>query len=348
MQTVKRLPRSSTPPLSSPPTTPPSPSSLDMNDLPEDLIANVLSFTGPRESCRLAAVSATFWSASLSDTVWERFLPPDILSVLSRAAANEKNDSSHSGSTKKDLFLRLCDHPVLIDGGRKSFSLDKRSGKKCYMISSRDLYIIWGDTPRYWKWISDPDSRFGEVAELVGVCWLEVKGTIPTSMLSPSTLYTAYLVFRAPHGAYGFDYQPVEVSVGLSGDEKVVRSVYLDAGMERRRRLQVVAAEGAPRRLLGGFGRFSPRGSRVIGFHSPAPSAVADEGIGHRGAAERGNGVCPKERKDGWFEVELGDFFTKEGVEGELLEMYVAEVKGGNWKGGLLVQGIEIRPKEGK
>ncbi|CAI0593672.1 unnamed protein product [Linum tenue] len=272
MQTVKRLPRSA------------PPSRLDMNDLPQDLIANVLSFTGPRESCRLAVVSSTFWSASLSDTVWDRFLPPDILSILSRTTNASDPDFA---SNKKDLFLRLCERPILIDGGRKSFSLDKRTGKKCYMISSRDLHIIWGDTPRYWKWVPESDSRFREVAELVGVCWLELKGTIPTTMLSPSTLYTAYLVFRSPQGGYGFDYQPVEVSVGLSGSDKTVRSVYLDAGM-------------------------------------------------------------PKERGDGSYEVELGDFFTKEGVgEGEL-EMYLAEVKGGNWKGGIFVEGIEIIPKEAK
>ncbi|CAI0572994.1 unnamed protein product [Linum tenue] len=274
MQTVKRLPRSA------------PPSRLDMNDLPQDLIANVLSFTGPRESCRLAVVSSTFWSASLSDTVWDRFLPPDILSILSRTTNASDPDFA---SNKKDLFLRLCERPILIDGGRKSFSLDKRTGKKCYMISSRDLHIIWGDTPRYWKWVPESDSRFGEAAELVGVCWLELKGTIPTTMLSPSTLYTAYLVFRSPQGGYGFDHQPVEVSVGLSGSDKTVRSVYLDAGMVKR-----------------------------------------------------------KERGDGSYEVELGDFFTKEGVgEGEL-EMYLAEVKGGNWKGGIFVEGIEIRPKEAK
>ncbi|CAI0573242.1 unnamed protein product [Linum tenue] len=341
MQTVKRLPRSA------------PPSRLDMNDLPQDLIANVLSFTGPRESCRLAVVSSTFWSASLSDTVWDRFLPPDILSILSRTTNASDPDFA---SNKKDLFLRLCERPILIDGGRKSFSLDKRTGKKCYMISSRDLHIIWGDTPRYWKWVPESDSsRFGEAAELVGVCWLELKGTIPTTMLSPSTLYTAYLVFRSPQGGYGFDHQPVEVSVGLSGSDKTVRSVYLDAGMVKRKRLQqVVPLVGATRRL-GGFRRFSPRRSRVImGFHSPAQAA--DEEIDHddgggvaaAAAVERGSGVYPKERGDGSYEVELGDFFTKEGVgEGEL-EMYLAEVKGGNWKGGIFVEGIEIRPKEAK
>jgi hypothetical protein len=37
--------------------------------------------------------------------------------------------------------------------------LEKKSGKKCYMLSARDLIIVWGDTPTYWKWNSDPSSR---------------------------------------------------------------------------------------------------------------------------------------------------------------------------------------------
>lgn len=52
----------------------------------------------------------------------------------------------------------------------------------------------------------------------------------------------------------------------------------------------------------------------------------------------------PKERDDGWIEVELGDFFVNDGDEGEL-EMSVREVKVLNWKSGILIQGIEIRPK---
>ena len=52
----------------------------------------------------------------------------------------------------------------------------------------------------------------------------------------------------------------------------------------------------------------------------------------------------PKERADEWLEVELGEFFN-DGQEDKELEMGVYEIKSGDWKGGLLVQGIEIRPK---
>lgn len=37
--------------------------------------------------------------------------------------------------------------------------LDRATVAKCYMLSSRKLTIIWGDTPQYWHWIPLTDSR---------------------------------------------------------------------------------------------------------------------------------------------------------------------------------------------
>ncbi|CAA0816743.1 F-box protein [Striga hermonthica] len=130
----------------------------DIHALPEDCIANAISLTSPKDACRLSAVASTFRIASLYDTVWDRFLPSDYRDLISRAAGGPESLLSKFRS-KKDLYLHLCDHPILIDGGRKSFSLEKCSGKKCYMIAARDLYIVWSDTPQYWRWISLPESR---------------------------------------------------------------------------------------------------------------------------------------------------------------------------------------------
>ncbi|XP_022743439.1 putative F-box protein PP2-B12 [Durio zibethinus] len=272
---------------------------FDLNALPQDFIAVVLSFTSPRDACRLSLVSTTFKSAADSDTVWESFLPSEYQAF-----------SSLSFSSKKELYLSLCENPVLVDGGRKSFSLDRGSGKKCYMLSARDLYIVWSDTPTYWRWVSIPESRFEEVAELISVCWVEIRGKISISMLSPMTHYKAYLVFKAATGAYGFEFQPVEVSVGLVGTEGRKRTVYLDSERGGRQRRRI-----APWR---------------IGLQASAPSGVSDDQF-------------PKVRVDGWLEIELGEFFNEGCVDGEL-EMSVLEVKGGHWKGGLVIQGIEMRP----
>uniref|UniRef100_A0A5B7BDD5 Putative F-box protein PP2-B10-like n=1 Tax=Davidia involucrata TaxID=16924 RepID=A0A5B7BDD5_DAVIN len=295
---------------------------VDFYLLPEGCIANVLSLTSPRDACRLSLVASTFRSAAESDAVWERFLPSDYHGILARAV-----DSSPPlvFMSKKDLYLRLCDHPLIIDKGTKSFSLEKWSGRKCYMLAARDLTIVWGDTPKFWRWISLPESRFTEVAVLIDVCWLEICGKIKTCMLSPDTTYAAYLVFKSTAGAYGFQYQPVEGSVGTSGGKGETRTFYLvpDGGQGQRHRNQLI-----PRRI----GLFN-RAFNMLRQQVSVP--------------RESNGQNPKERGDGWMEVELGEYVNKGGEDGEL-KMSLMEVKGGGWKSGLIVQGIEIRPKEGK
>ncbi|XP_047169352.1 putative F-box protein PP2-B12 [Vigna umbellata] len=295
----------------------------EFDHLPEGCIANILSFTSPRDVFVLSLVSSSFRSAAQSDVVWERFLPSDLHAMVSQSS------KPLSYSSKKELYLHLCHNPLLIDGGQKSFALDKPSARKCYMLSARSLSIVWGNTPRYWKWTSVPATRFWEVAELVSVCWLEIKGGIKGRMLSPNTLYGAYLVFKQRSGgAYGFENQPVEVSVGVAGEgEARRRTVYLETATPRRPRHQIV-----PRI----FSRVRSRFLDSFDAAPPPPSRVDDSAVG---------GEHPKERDDGWMEVELGDFFNGGGGGEEEVEIGVYEVKSGEWKGGILVQGIEIRPK---
>ncbi|PON76585.1 Phloem protein, partial [Parasponia andersonii] len=280
--------------------------SVDLDELPEGCIEDIVSATTPRDACRLCSVSPFFRSVAQSDVVWERLLPPDCLSILSRSVDPPPPLPLPS---KKDLYFSLCDQPVLIDQGRKSFSLDKESGKKCFMISARELSIVWGDTPMYWSWICFPESRFEDVAELIDVCWLEIRGKIDVSMLSPSTLYTANLVFKSTEEAYGFSIQAGKGAVGLAGGEKSARKIVLDVkrrqGQSRRQRRNRNLVESRRRR---------------------------DDDLNF-----------PRERRDGWMETELGEFFRDGGQEGEL-EMSVMDLSS-HWKSGLIVQGIEIRPK---
>ncbi|POO02989.1 Phloem protein [Trema orientale] len=286
--------------------------------LPEDCIAKIVSLTSPRDACRLCLVSSVFRSAAESDAVWERFLPPEYLSVFDLRSRRPR-------PSKKDLYLSLCNQPLLIDEGKKSFSLEKATGKKCYMLSARALSIVWGDTTRYWRWISLAEARFEDAAELIGVCWFEVRGKIDIRMLSPSTLYTANLVFKLTV-AYGFEHQPVDARVGLVGGETSTRLVYLDTERRRWQRSQIV-----PRRL-----EIFLRNRAIQAYETSPPREEDNINNGHE---------HPKERGDGWIEVELGEFYYDGRQEGEL-EVSVLEVAGGNWKGGLIVQGIEIRPKQ--
>ncbi|CAN6575336.1 unnamed protein product [Malus baccata var. baccata] len=196
---------------------------MDLQALPEGCIANVVSLTTPPDACRFSAVSRSFMSAAESDAVWDKFVPHDIPSILSHP--------SSSSSSKKELYLTLCENPILLDDGKMLFFLDKWSGKKCYMISARDFMIPWGDSPDKWGWHSVADSRFEEVAERRSVWWLEIRGNIETRILSPSTVYQAYLVFKLSATADGFDRDDsLKVTVGLLGEEDVSskRAVFLE------------------------------------------------------------------------------------------------------------------------
>lgn len=292
----------------------------DVYNLPEGCIANILSLTSPRDACRLSVVATIFRSAAESDAVWDSFLPPDYCDIISRSSGGL---DSIVFVSKKQLFLHLCDHPFLIDGGTKSFSLEKRSGKKCYMLAARSLAIVWADTPRYWRWIPLAESRFPEVAELLDVCWFDISGKINTSMLSPDTNYAAYFVFTMKSSIYGFDNRSAEGAVGISGHESKAQTVFLDPDVARRHMYQIV-----PRRL-GILNRMAD----ILRREPNTPSE------------SEAQAQYPQQRSDGWIEVKLGEFSVKRGQDVEL-EISLTEVKEGNWKSGLVVEGIEIRPKE--
>lgn len=151
------------------------------------------------------------------------------------------------------------------------------------------------------------ENRFPEVACLTLVWWLELRGKIHTSMLSPGTKYAAYLVYKMKtESYYGFCLFPGEVSVHISGEDKNVQNVCMDP---------FFIEDGE-----------EPRWNE---------NAYPDDFL-----------ILPraKKRQDGWLEIELGHYFTGEGDDCEL-EMELMEVRGGVAKSGMIVQGIEIRPK---
>ncbi|KAK6778058.1 hypothetical protein RDI58_024776 [Solanum bulbocastanum] len=58
--------------------------------------------------------SKSLQSAAESDSVWERFLPSVYQSINSASLTTVPDFVS-----KKDLYVYLCRHPLLIDAGRK-------------------------------------------------------------------------------------------------------------------------------------------------------------------------------------------------------------------------------------
>ncbi|KQK01301.1 putative F-box protein PP2-B12 [Brachypodium distachyon] len=282
--------------------------------LPEEIVSATLARAGPREACRAAAVSPAFRAAADSDAVWACFLPRDLPPIA------DGELPAAPPLSKKELFLRLSNSPVLLPNRLVSLWLDRETGAKCYMLSARQLYIVWSDTPRYWTWIPLTDSRFSEGAQLLDVCWLEIRGKIQSKMLSENSTYAAYLVYKIDTEFYGLDSPVQEASVSI-GETKLTRRVCLQDYDDEDREIPENYRPMRP------FVRFMTR-RRNRQVVTPGENAQ-----------------LPHKRTDGWMELELGEFFNEGGEDGEV-SVDLTETKGGNWKKGLIVQGVEIRVKK--
>ena len=85
--------------------------------LPMDCIAKVLSLTTPVDACRSSLVSTSFKSVAESNAVWDCFVPPES-DYLFNNSSSSSSSSSLPISSKKELFLHLCNHPLLIHDGK--------------------------------------------------------------------------------------------------------------------------------------------------------------------------------------------------------------------------------------
>ncbi|KAJ3693157.1 hypothetical protein LUZ60_012252 [Juncus effusus] len=199
----------------------------------------------------------------------------------------------------------------------------------CYMLSPRALSIVWGDTPQYWRWISLPDSRFSEVAELVNVYWLEIRSKIQRNLLSRKTTYAAYLIFKVNGNGRSFSFQPQETSVTATGHTNS-RMVSLAPDRDSARRNSLM------------FRSF-------LSWRGVLTLPVVEHEFDRDDYFDSKNDEIgfPSLRRDGWMEIELGEFYNEgeNNDENGEVEMSFMEVKGRHCKRGLIVQGIEIRPK---
>lgn len=82
-----------------------------MEQVTENCISLILSFTSPWDTCRASGVSNEFKSAADSDELWNKFLPSDVTHILTRSL------SEINYTTKRHLYFLLADSPVLLDDG---------------------------------------------------------------------------------------------------------------------------------------------------------------------------------------------------------------------------------------
>lgn len=276
-------------------------------DLPEDCISTIICLTSPPDALKLSLVSSIFRSAAELDCVWDAFLPSDWQNIATKSVTPLKF------SSKRHLFSCLC-NSILIDGGNKSFALDKSTGKKSYVISAKELSILYGDEPDHWNWKNIPESRFAKVAELKTICRLEIQGKMKTGELSLNTIYGAYLLMKISDRSFGLDSIPSETSISVGDQESISTTAYLrHPRSKKKEQLESLFYRN----------RIETLKSRV----------------------NKGEVKLPREREDGWLEIELGEFFNGGNVDDEEITMKLMEVKGYHIKGGLIIEGIQLRPK---
>ncbi|KAJ0261754.1 F-box protein PP2-A14 [Hirschfeldia incana] len=149
-----------------------------LEDVPENCITAMFMYMEPPEICILARVNRSFHRASRSDTVWEHKLPLNYKFLVRRILEDQQvGEKDKVISRTKEIYARLC-RPNLFDAGTKEAWLDKRNGKVCLAISPKAMKITGFDDRRYWERISSDESRFGSIAYLRQVWWLEAVGNI--------------------------------------------------------------------------------------------------------------------------------------------------------------------------
>lgn len=198
-------------------------SNVGLEELPEDCISLILSFTTPLDAARLALVSHKWRSAADSDALWKKMLPNHYYQILQRAITPVPDFPS-----MKQLYLHLC-QSILIDNGSKRIWVDRTTGKVGCMVSARDLCVIWGDDSRYWNWVSREDSRFESLAELNYVWWFEVKGGFECNLLSPNTRYRVSFVVKIDESRMSIPFRtPFIFSVDSVNGDHMESGRYLD------------------------------------------------------------------------------------------------------------------------
>ncbi|KAK1614027.1 hypothetical protein QYE76_019544 [Lolium multiflorum] len=142
--------------------------------LPEELLAAVISLTSPPDACCAAAVSRTFRAVADSDDVWSQFLPCDLPEIVVTAPS------------KKALFKCLCDKPTRLPCKLLSMQLDRATGDMFFMLSKIEEPDVSSDededeTPEPCEWIS---IGCGDIERNKRSCHSEVLETANNTAIS--------------------------------------------------------------------------------------------------------------------------------------------------------------------
>ncbi|KAK8599716.1 hypothetical protein V6N13_060460 [Hibiscus sabdariffa] len=281
--------------------------------LPEECLSLIISLTSPADACRSAVVSPSLRSVADSDAVWEKFLPCDYDFIVS---------SSLLSLVKKDLYFHLSSHPILIHNSTMCFQLEKGTGKKCYTLGARALSIAYEESPYKWTWTSLPESRFALTL------FDDLNNDRSTKLI---------LMSRIPSGLGCNDRFPevaellIEWWLEVKGRiETGILSTNTNYAAYLVYKLKAVDGIAFKQRLVG---------------LSVNVDGVASREVRRVSLYPRDESRHVRERGDGWIEAEMGEFYNGSGDDGTV-EFVLKQSDSGYPVRGLIVEGIELRPKD--
>lgn len=108
-----------------------------------------------------------------------------------------------------------------------------RGAGVCRAVLARGLSVCWGHEPAYWRWRKTtegavPGAWSVEAAELLDVCWLDVRAQV-RGPWTPRRRYTVSLRLAWRDVVRGFSRAPVTMEVCTSDGQREVREVMLDS-----------------------------------------------------------------------------------------------------------------------
>ncbi|KAL2896433.1 putative F-box protein PP2-B12 [Bienertia sinuspersici] len=148
------------------------------------------------------------------------------------------------------------------------------------------------------------EIRFPKNARLLNVCWLLIEVSIKPTILSQNTTYGAYFVYKMDVSRH-------------TGFESTPVNAYVYEFLEENRSEDPHYDAGPP---------------KPVHLIVPSTRRPQEELIYAR-------------RDDGWMEIEMGRYYVHDFVDERVrLKMRLKQIEKLNWKNGLIVEGIELRP----
>ncbi|KAK3441575.1 hypothetical protein EUGRSUZ_B01901 [Eucalyptus grandis] len=227
-----------------------------------------------------------------------------------------------------DSSTEHCVSTILaLTSPEDSFKLEKSSGKISYVISARELSVARRDVPMYWTWKFLPDSRF--VTSLIIIShWLNTKYSKKN------------IVFHVDFGKW----RSSEQQIGWRSKAKCPQQCYPSNTLYEAYLIMKISHRAYGLDVMPASIELK---SQAV-FKSTAILQQGHQGsIKKQGSGIEGEEKVPMEREDGWMEVELGEFFNGggDGDHHEVVKVSFKEVKGYQLEGGLVIEGIGVRPK---